>query len=208
MGKVAGAVAATLQTLVAALVFGACGGEQGDPTDEPGRTGRFNDTDVAFAQEMIVHHGQALTMSKLADARAQDPRVRTLAAAIAAEQEPEIHAFTRLLRTWGQPAPTGSADTPHMTPHRPTPHPTRHMPTLPPMPDLSRMRDMHGTQFDRMFLQEMIAHHEAAVTMARAELRGGVNPEARQLAGHIEASQTGQISQMRQLLAIPAPTPS
>ena len=47
----------------------------------------------------------------------------------------------------------------------------------------------------------MIAHHEGAVEMANAEVRSGKNTEAVQLGKDIAASQTGEIQEMRDLLA-------
>jgi uncharacterized protein (DUF305 family) len=199
--------AVTVLTLVVAtmgaLSLTACG-QDDTPEDEASPSPTFNDTDVAFAQRMIVHHQQAIIMAEMAQTRAQDPQVRRLGAEIEADQQPEIQTLTRLLQAWDRPVPTM---TPGRMPHMPTPSGTPHMPRMTPQPDMSPMMDMRGPEFDRMFLQVMIDHHEEAITMARAELQSGANPQARQVAEDIEDSQTDQIAEMRQLLG-PSPTRS
>jgi uncharacterized protein (DUF305 family) len=58
-----------------------------------------------------------------------------------------------------------------------------------------------GREFDRMFLEMMIKHHEGAVEMARTEQANGKNADAIALATQIEAAQTAEIETMRKLLA-------
>lgn len=187
-------------------VLAGCGGEQGgSAATGPGQTQVFNDTDVAFAQQMVVHHRQGIAMADVAKTHAQDPQVKNLADEIAAEQQPQVQTLTGWLEAWGRPVPSAMSTT---MPHMPTTGATPAMPTMPPQPDMSPMMEMHGAQFDRMFLQMMITHHQGAVAMAQAEQASGANPAARQLASSIESSQTAQISQMQGMLAAPSPTHS
>jgi uncharacterized protein (DUF305 family) len=68
------------------------------------------------------------------------------------------------------------------------------------------MNDMHAPGYtgnaDVDFLAMMIPHHEGAVEMARLVLIHGKDPLTRQLADEIIASQSAEISAMRQRLAI------
>ena len=57
-----------------------------------------------------------------------------------------------------------------------------------------------GAEFDRLFLQLMIVHHQGAIEMADTELAQGSNPAALALAESIKTSQTAKITQMQQLL--------
>jgi uncharacterized protein (DUF305 family) len=75
-----------------------------------GSPATFNDADATFAQQMIPHHQQAVTMAELAGTRATDPEVKRLAAQIKAAQGPEITTMTGWLSAWGKPAPTDSLD--------------------------------------------------------------------------------------------------
>lgn len=197
--------------LIAASAAAGCAGTQttqsalAPAVAQPSPTQQFNDTDVQFLQQMIVHHQQALMMARMAAQKAADADVKQLAVQIEQEQAPEIEQMSTWLQLWDRTVPSmgpGMA-APSMSP------PVGHgmMPSMRPLPDLGRMQTMTGEQFDRMFLQLMIAHHEDAVEMAKAEIAGGADPAVKQLAEKIQASQTAQIEQMRQMLgAIPSPT--
>ncbi|GAA1615591.1 DUF305 domain-containing protein [Catellatospora bangladeshensis] len=201
-----------LLTLAAAALIGTtvagCAGTQAQQPPpavvQPSPTQQFNDTDVQFAQQMIAHHQQALMMAQMAAGRAASAQVKQLAAQIGQEQAPEIEQMSAWLTQWGKPVPSMG---PGMTMPSMPPMGPGAMPSMPAMPDMGQMNDMTGEQFDNMFLQMMIAHHQGAVEMAKAEIANGANPAAKELAQKIETSQTAQIEQMRQLLgATPSPT--
>ncbi len=54
-----------------------------------------------------------------------------------------------------------------------------------------------GDQFDQAFLQEMVVHHQGAVSMAKAALMHAEHQELRDLATNIITAQEGEISQMQ-----------
>src|SRR4051812_33402777 len=67
-----------------------------------------NQADVAFAQQMIPHHQQALDMAKLVPGHTSTAKVTDLAGRIQKAQDPEIQKMTGWLKTWGvAPASTG-----------------------------------------------------------------------------------------------------
>lgn len=57
-----------------------------------------------------------------------------------------------------------------------------------------------GADFDRLFLELMIMHHQGAVEMADTEIAQGSNADAVKLAESIKASQSEEIAQMQQML--------
>src|SRR3546814_14798970 len=61
--------------------------EAGEEQEE--QVAEFNDADVAFAQQMIPHHQQAVEMAQLAD-RAERQEVKDLAARVEAAQAPAL----------------------------------------------------------------------------------------------------------------------
>ncbi|HUY41887.1 MAG TPA: DUF305 domain-containing protein [Candidatus Dormibacteraeota bacterium] len=67
--------------------------------------------------------------------------------------------------------------------------------------NMMRMRLTGNADHD--FILMMIPHHQAAITMANAELRYGTNPRLRALARAIIAAQSREIAEMRALLAQP-----
>jgi uncharacterized protein (DUF305 family) len=58
-----------------------------------------------------------------------------------------------------------------------------------------------GDEFDRMFLELMIEHHEGAIAMSQTELSEGTNEEAEELAQEIIDAQQAEIDHMQELLA-------
>lgn len=160
------------------------------PASASAGTAGHNDADVEFGQGMIPHHQQAVQMAELAATRAANPKVKELAAKIAAAQAPEITLMTGWLTAWGAPPPaTSGGHDPHGS-----------MPGMMTDADLAALEKASGRGFDKMFLEMMIEHHEGALRMATAEQQRGENPEAKALAKKIEADQTAEIQQMRTML--------
>jgi len=136
-------------------------------TTAPSRTSSFNDVDVMFVQQMIPHHQQAIEMAQMASTRAQNPKVKQLAAEITVAQAAEIKTMTGWLHAWGKPVPTGM-------PAMMAPVPGMMSPQ-----EMSQLMAAHGAQFDHTFLQMMIRHHQGAVEMAKTEQAKGLNPDAK-----------------------------
>src|SRR5260370_42215600 len=67
--------------------------------------GAHNAADVTFAQQMIVHHRQAVAMAELAASRAHSQKVKGLAAKIKADQGKQISRMSAWLRAWGRQVP-------------------------------------------------------------------------------------------------------
>ena len=156
-------------------------------------TAQFNDADVAFAQGMLPHHQQAVEMAQLATYRAADPRVKDLAARIEAAQAPEIETLAGWLESWG-PEATSSSGMDHGG--------TDHGDTGGMMSDedMTALADASGAEFDRLFLEQMTAHHSGAVQMAETEIAEGQNSDAIAMAEGIRDTQNAEIAQMQQLL--------
>lgn len=148
----------------------------------------FNDADVAFAQGMIPHHEQALTMAALAEAAGAGEPTARLAAEIEAAQEPEIALLRGWLQSWGRPTSMPAMD--HSA-----------MAGMTSAADLERLRTLRGAAFDQLFLTLMRAHHLGAIEMARIEQRDGSFPEAKALAQRIEAAQQAEVARIEALLA-------
>jgi uncharacterized protein (DUF305 family) len=68
--------------------------------------------------------------------------------------------------------------------------------------DLDRLRSARDAEFDRLYLELMIQHHEGAIEMAQQELDGGDSPEATALAQRIIDTQQAEITRMEQLLGV------
>lgn len=153
---------------------------------------RANDADVAFVQGMLPHHQGAIEMAQLADGRSADPRVLDLADRIEAEQQPEIETLTGWLAEWGVEAGATDASTGHGG--------MDHGGGTVSEQDTAALEDATGTEFDRLFLEQMIEHHRGAVGMAETEIADGQDADAIALAESIRDGQTAEIAEMQQLL--------
>ncbi|MDD7942703.1 DUF305 domain-containing protein [Actinomycetospora lutea] len=163
-----------------------------------------NQADVMFAQGMIPHHVQAIAMSSQASSRAASQEVKDLAARIDQAQAPEIEQMHQMLDTWGAPRPQpGSTAMPGMPGHAMPGMPLGDMSMHGMMSDaqMQQLAAQSGASFDRMFLQMMIEHHTGAVQMAQMEQAQGLNPQAKELAGAIVATQQQEITEMQALLS-------
>lgn len=197
-------VALTGAALLAGVVLSACGSGS-DHSSMPGMgtttadaTATFSDADVTFAQQMIPHHQQAVVMAALADTRAADPRVKTLAAQIKAAQDPEIATMTGWLHAWGKAAPSAS---PAATEMGGMDMGGGSMPGMMSDADMTKLSAASGASFDKQFLLMMIQHHQGAISMAEDEVAGGKNPDAIALAKRIITAQQAEIDTMKKILA-------
>ena len=145
-----------------------------------------DDQDVMFAQMMLPHHEQAVEMSDalLAKGDGVDPDVATLAKRIKAEQGPEITQLTSWLQGWGEPTESGHSMSGMMSDS-----------------DMTDLDQASAKDAGKLFLQQMVQHHEGAVDMARSEVDKGKNTDAVAMAKSIVSSQTEQITQMKDMLA-------
>ncbi|HEU5469350.1 MAG TPA: DUF305 domain-containing protein [Actinophytocola sp.] len=149
----------------------------------------FNGNDVMFLQMMVPHDEQGRLIVRLAADRAASAEVRTLAAAIDATQADEVATMSGWLRAWGQPAsaPAGS----HAG-HGGMPDTTNR--------EIATLRRTGGPDFDRRFLNVLIAHQDDAIQLAKVEQTSGHNPDAVAMAERIDRSRSAQIQQMLRML--------
>jgi uncharacterized protein (DUF305 family) len=150
-----------------------------------------NDADVMFAQHMIPHHQQAIEMSDmLVGKHGIDRRVVELASQITAAQGPEIQQMQGWPTQWGTPSmpPMSGHDMPEMQ-------------GMMSGADMTALQNAQGAEASKLFLTQMIAHHEGAITMAQTEIKDGQYPPAVDLAHAIVTSQQQEIDTMKGILA-------
>jgi uncharacterized protein (DUF305 family) len=189
--------------LATVLVLAGCAtGESGTQAAEPSLaatsattaaevSAEHHDADTMFAQMMIPHHQQAVEMSEIMLAKKDlDPRITDLATKIKDAQGPEIEKMTGFLEAWGEP--TGSSTMEG--------HDMSSMEGMMTEEDLAQLEAAQGTEAAKLFLTQMVAHHEGAVKMAEQEVEQGSNPQAVELARTIVQDQEGEIKEMQDLL--------
>jgi uncharacterized protein (DUF305 family) len=194
--------------LAAGLLMSACGDDQDGGSDESG-SADHNDADVAFAGDMIQHHAQALAMVDLTVERQLDPEVQALAEAIRAAQGPEIETMSDWLTEWDEPVPATVRDHVNAEGGEHGEHGDDGMADddtgmdMPGMMSDGQMEELEAAsdaEFQDLFLEMMVEHHEGAVEMARTEQDDGRYPPAVALAEQIETAQEAEIETMRSLL--------
>ncbi|MER6347846.1 DUF305 domain-containing protein [Streptomyces sp. NPDC001595] len=162
-------------------------------------TQAFDDADVSFAQQMIPHHEQALDMAKLADGRASDAEIKDIAGKIERAQDPEIRTMKGWLTSWKQPtAAESAAGTGHGGHGGHSGHGGAD--GMMSDADMTRLKGLEGTAFDKAFAEMMIEHHEGAIAMAEEERKNGRNAEAKKLAAEIVTGQSAEVGQLRAVL--------
>ncbi|MFD6897588.1 DUF305 domain-containing protein [Rhodococcus sp. NPDC060086] len=161
-----------------------------------------NDADVMFAQMMLPHHSQAIEMSDMLLAKQDVPAdVTALAEQIKAAQGPEIAQLESWLAQWGEP--TAMTETDHDMPGMDegmNDMEGMEMEGMMSAEDMQALSDAQGTEAARLFLTQMIAHHEGAVDMAQTEIEDGQFPDAVEMARTIVDTQQQEIETMRELL--------
>ena len=192
--------------LTSAVILGACSSNDSmsgmdhsssapAPAPSTQAAAGHNADDVTFAQQMVPHHSQALDMAKLVPSRSTNPKVLDLASRIEKAQDPEIQQMQTWLTTWG----AGMSGMPGMT-HESMPGMSGSMPGMMSDADMKKLEGTKGAEFDKMWLDMMIKHHQGAVDMAKTELSKGGNADAKALAQKIIDGQQAEITEMQGLL--------
>jgi uncharacterized protein (DUF305 family) len=158
---------------------------------------------------MIAHHAQALEMTGLVFARTGREDVRLLSRRIELSQQEEIRAMRRWLADRGLPAPDSqaSASLPGAMSGMVMQRDSAHHEMMPGMLTPEQLVDLaraSGPAFDRLFLEDMIRHHQGALEMVATLLatRGAAQePETFRFASDVDADQRAEIARMQAMLA-------
>jgi len=163
-----------LLTIIGALVLSGCATSSQSGSE-------YSADDIAFAEMMIPHHEQAIEMSEIALLNTTNPEVLQVAQEIKDAQSPEIE----LMKSWAGVKVSIHAG--HM------------MEGMLSEGELNDLREAKGQEFDRLFLQGMIKHHEGAIEMAQ-EVATSMNKEVADLSAAIITAQQLEIAVMKELL--------
>jgi uncharacterized protein (DUF305 family) len=179
---------------------------------------RYSADDVKFMQDMILHHAQAVEMAALVTQRTNTPAVREIAGRIDVSQADEIQFMQGWLRERGETAPepgqapamAGMDHSAHAG-HAAMDHSAHAgMPGMATAEQMAAMTAAQGPEFDRLFLERMIAHHEGAVKMVSDLFdRSGsaYDPVLFRFANDVTNEQQAEINRMAALLRERSPDP-
>ena len=165
--------------------------------------------DAGFIRDMVVHHGQAVTLAMIIIPRSTVPAVREMAGEIAKTQQYETGVMTGWMQQWNLPTSTTAPAMTWMT-HTPT----RSAGADPPMPgmatrhDVARLAVTRGRSADLMFCRLMLPHHLGGLHMINEVIERGSRPEVIALAMGMRTAQEREVTQLNQLLTQLARPPS
>jgi uncharacterized protein (DUF305 family) len=149
------------------------------------------EADIAFMQNMILHHRQALYLTDLVPSRSGRNDIPLFAKRIDISQRGEIERMEDWLTARDQEPPPEGGD-----------H-AGHLPGMLSAAQLARVEAADGARFDRLFLRAMLRHHAGALQMVYA-LRdtpgSAADPELSVFTNHVVADQTIEIRRTEELL--------
>jgi len=171
-----------------------------------------NAIDIGFAQSMIIHHDQAISMAMLVKGKVS-PNLDLLANGILTAQLLEMGQMKGWLTAWNQrvtPPQKGAMawveDAKNVTNVQDLLYVAQCksakgvMPGMLNVDQFNEMRALTGPDLERRFLDAMIDHHKAAIPMARFAVNNGESLLVKGLAKSIIREQAAEISLMNKLL--------
>ena len=151
--------------------------------------------DVEFMKDMIIHHHQALLMSRLAIPSTNNQEILDLAGRIDVSQEDEISFMQGWLQEREEQVPDPTTEHSEHTHHT--------MIGMATTEQMTQLAESKSTDFDQLFLSLMIAHHDGAIKMVE-ELRdkpgSTYDPILNEFASDITNDQAVEIERMNSLL--------
>jgi len=162
----------------------------------------YADADVDFMSGMIPHHAQAVIMAGWAPTHGARHDVAVLCERIVVAQRDEIHMMQGWLRDRGLPVPDEHSTLMHMK----MPNGMEHDMLMPGMlndEEMAALDKARGPEFDRLFLEGMIKHHQGAIDMVDVLMKAygaAQDDTVFKFANDVWADQNVEITRMKQML--------
>jgi uncharacterized protein (DUF305 family) len=155
---------------------------------------------VEFMQGMIMHHAQAVEMTALIASHTGNKDLRALGARISSSQTDEIKFMKRWLAARGEATSMTMAGMPEMNQSGQA---LALMPGMLTPEQMEALRKAKGAEFDTLFLNGMIQHHQGALTMVKDlfdTAGAGQDAELFTFATDADNSQRAEIKIMQSML--------
>ena len=152
--------------------------------------------DLHFIDMMIMHHRQGTAMGRLAERKGSTPALRAFAKKTADDQEKELLELKKHRDHWYAGAPEMDhsqmmAEMPGMSGHGNM--------KMDMQGDMAKLQAATGKQFDRLFLDTMIPHHQMAIDMSKEAVTKAEHAEIKEMARMNVVKQQGEIAEMNRL---------
>ena len=161
-----------------------------------------SEADVTFMSGMIPHHAQAVLIAGWAASHGARNDVRILCERIVVGQRDEIALMQYWLREHGEAVPAANAT--HMKMKMNGSEMDMLMPGMLNEQQLAELDKARGSDWDRLFLQGMIAHHQGAITMVNELLSSNNAAQddiVYRMSSDVYADQTTEIERMTKMLS-------
>jgi len=161
----------------------------------------YSDADVEFMSGMIPHHAQAVIMAGWAPTHGARPDVAILCERIVVGQRDEIAMMRQWLADRGLEVPDATS-----TRHKMKMGDMVHEMLMPGMlsdEEMAALDRSRGPEFDRLFLEGMIRHHQGAIDMVDVLFKsyGAAQDETVfKFASDVYADQGIEIAKMHEML--------
>ena len=161
----------------------------------------YSDADVEFMSGMIPHHAQAVIMAGWAPTHGARGDVAILCERIVVGQRDEIATMQTWLRDRGLEVPDATS-----TRHKMQMGGMTHEMLMPGMlsdEEMAALDKSRGPEFDRLFLEGMIRHHQGAIDMVDKLFKsyGAAQDETiYKFASDVYADQSIEIDKMHEML--------
>jgi uncharacterized protein (DUF305 family) len=155
--------------------------------------------DAKFMQDMIMHHAQAVEMTALIDSHTENKELRSLGARISHSQSDEIKFMKRWLTAREEP----TAPAMHHMPGMDMSSHEMLMPGMLTAKQMDALRNAKGEEFDQLFLNGMIQHHNGALVMVKDlfdTAGAGQDAELFNFATDVDSGQRAEIKIMQSML--------
>jgi uncharacterized protein (DUF305 family) len=178
---------------VAALLVAGCGGGDsgtgaaaGNSAAAADQSVTWNDADVSFAQMMLADHRMVGEMATMAQKKATTAELKAVSKKLNSGQSKAADEISGWLTAWGEPTEAGAAHA--------------QMPGAMTEADMTMLTSMKkGMDFDTMFAQMMVEHHQGAITMAEEEAANGKNPDAKAMAASMVKTLQAQVTSLERI---------
>jgi len=152
-----------------------------DGSSHHGSDHSMNITDKkSFAEAMVPHHQQAIDISEFAASNTSNAGILAIAEKIIGEQAPEIDKMTLWLE--GKSVDYSMMMDGMLSPAQ-----------------VAELKSAKESEFDQLYVEYMIQHHEGAVAMA-ADALGIDDPELSEFTNTIIVSQSAEIKELLALV--------
>ena len=162
----------------------------------------YSDADIEFMSGMIPHHAQAVIMANWAKSHGAREDVAILCERIAVGQTDEIKLMRQWLLDRGLEAPDPTSTKHHMKMANGMEHDML-MPGMLTDEEMAALDKARGPEFDRLFLEGMIRHHQGAIDMVDKLFKsyGAAQDETVfKFANDVQSDQAIEINVMKDML--------